>query len=135
MCTLHSLPVLLLVLLGHVVDGVVHRLHALHRPLPAVGHVRRAHVAAAHVDRVRDLGDFLHLSEKLMRNPRASDALAPKVSQLIEDLLHALHVELGHVLVVAHGLGVVVADDALGRLLHSVRRRPRLVNIPGGKVF
>ena len=58
-----------------------------------------------------------------------------KVRQLAEDLLHPLHVELRNVFMVAHGSGVVLANDALSRLLYSFRGGPGLVYVAGGEIF
>ena len=80
--------------------------------LPVVRDIGRPHRAAAHADLARDLRDLLHLREQLVRDAGPGLARAPELRQLVEDLLHPLHVELGHVLVVTHGLGVVVTNDA-----------------------
>lgn len=58
---------------------------------------------------------------------------ASVAGELLVDLLHALYVEAAGLGVVHHGLGVVHADDALGRLLHALRRVPGVVDVLGGE--
>lgn len=56
---------------------------------------------------------------------------ASVAGQLLVDLLHTLDVEATGLGVVHHGLGVVHADDALGRLLHALWGVPGIVDVLG----
>lgn len=58
---------------------------------------------------------------------------ASVAGELLVDLLHALDVEAAGLSVVHHGLGVVHADDTLGRLLHTLRCIPGVVDVLGGE--
>lgn len=57
---------------------------------------------------------------------------ASVAGELLVDLLHALDVEAAGLGVVHHGLRVMHADDALGRLLHALRGVPGVVDVLGG---
>lgn len=54
---------------------------------------------------------------------------ASVAGELLVDLLHALDVEAAGLGVVHHGLGVVHAHNALGRLLHALRCVPGVVDV------
>lgn len=58
---------------------------------------------------------------------------ASVAGELLVDLLHALDVEAAGLGVVHHGLGVVHADDALGRFLHALWCVPGVVDILRGE--
>lgn len=57
------------------------------------------------------------------------------LGELRVHLLDALDVDAGRLAVVHHGQRVVAAHHAARRLLHLVRRRPRLVDVAGWDVL
>jgi len=55
--------------------------------------------------------------------------------QLLVHLFHPLDVDARALAVVHHRQRVLLADDALGRVLYTERRVPGFVNVPGREVF